>query len=173
MKLDVSEAIRNPGTEYVFRGEQAIAAQEISGEVVSYDTAVLEGTFFATDEGNIAVDGVVRSIAHARCARCLAPASAAISAEYHETFLHNGDPEDEESFSYEGHEVDLDRMAEMYILMETPMRFLCEGQCGGVPEGFAAEDYDVSLCAEEDMPTGQRPFAALQQLLDEQSGKDE
>lgn len=173
MKLDVSEAIRNPGTEYVFHGEQAIAAQEISGEQVTYTPAQLKGTFFSTDEGHIAVDGTVTAIAHARCVRCLAPASAAVEAEYHETFLRNGDPEDTESFAYEGHEIDLERLAEMFILMETPMRFLCEGRCGGVPAGYTVQDQDVSLCEEEDLPRGQRPFAALQQLLDEKSDSNE
>ena len=41
MKLDVSQALKNPGQEYLFHGEQAIASQEIGGDIVTFDDATL------------------------------------------------------------------------------------------------------------------------------------
>lgn len=169
MKLDVSDAIRYPGTEYKFAVEQAIAPQDIIGENVTYDDARLEGTFVATDEGHVTVDVRITTVAHARCANCLAPASAQIETSCRETFLRDGDPEDDEEFAFTGYQIDLEKLTMSYAVMATPMRFLCKEDCPGLVE-YAGPDQDVCLCQKE-LP-GQHPFAALQQLLAENAGEN-
>ena len=169
MKLDVSDAIRNPGTEYAFTVQQTIAPVEISGENVVYDDATLKGTFVATDEGHVTVDGSLVTVAHARCANCLGPAQADIEISYRETFMRGGDPEDDEIFAYDGYQIDLEKLTMSYAVMATPMRFLCKEDCPGLVE-FAGPDNDVCLCQKE-LP-GQHPFAALQQLLADKDAGD-
>ena len=71
MKLDVSDALAHPGQEYRFSGTQAIADQEIAGDTVRLDDCTVEGTFLADEDGNIAVKGKLRAVAHAPCANCL------------------------------------------------------------------------------------------------------
>jgi uncharacterized protein len=158
MKLDVSLALKNPGQEYLFRGEQAIAPQEISGDTVTFDDAILEGTYFATDDGSVQVDGKLTTVAHAHCANCLEPASADIQATFRETFLRNGDPEDDEIFVYTGSCVGFEKLAMSYAVLALPMRFLCREDCPGLV-GFADND----TCQKE--MQNEHPFAALQQLL--------
>ena len=43
MFLDVSIALKHPGEPYAFRVEQEIAPQEIGGETITFDPAVLDG----------------------------------------------------------------------------------------------------------------------------------
>ena len=167
MKLDVSDAIRNPGTEYAFTVQQTIAPAEISGDTVTYDDAAVTGTFVATDEGHVTVDASITTVAHAHCANCLAPASADIQVSCRETFMRGGDPEDDEIFVYDGYQVDLEKLVMSYAVMDTPMRFLCKEDCPGMIE-YAGTDNDVCLCQKE-LP-GQHPFAALQQLLADNAG---
>ena len=114
MKLDVSDALSHPGQEYRFSGTQAIADQEISGDRVRLDDCETEGVFMADEDGNIAVRGKLRTVAHARCANCLAEAQSEIENEFDEVFQRNGDPEDDEIFAYEGHEVSLDKLVMSY-----------------------------------------------------------
>ncbi len=158
MKLDVSDALAHPGQEFRFSGLQAIADQEISGDIVRLEDARTEGTFLSDETGNIAVKGKLRTVAHARCANCLADAEAEIENDFDETFLRGGDPGDDEIFAYEGHEVSLDKLVMSYAVMALPIRFLCREDC----PGFEYRDPDVAPAE----PGIQYPFAGLQQLLE-------
>ena len=159
MKLDVSTALTHPGQEYPFNGLQAIADQEIGGDLIRLDDCTVEGSYMADNEGNIAVKGKLMTVAHAHCANCLTDAQSEIRNEFDETFLRNGDPEDDEIFAYEGHEVLLDKLVMSYAVMALPIRFLCRTDC----PGFEYRDPDV---APED-PGIQYPFSGLQQLFDQ------
>ena len=158
MKLDVSDALSHPGQEYPFSGTQAIADQEISGDIVRMDDCMVEGRFMADEDGNIAVEGRLRTVAHAPCANCLEQVHAEIGNEFDEVFLRNGDPEDDEIFAYEGHEISLDKLVMSYAVMALPIRFLCKEDC----PGFEYRDPD----AVRTEPGIQFPFAGLQQMLD-------
>ena len=68
MKLDVSDALSHPGQEVLFSGTQAIADQEIAGDIVRMDDCLVEGDFMADEIGNISVKGKLRTVAHAPCA---------------------------------------------------------------------------------------------------------
>lgn len=162
MKLNVSEAIRNPGQEYSFSGDQIIDPVEIGGESITFDVAKLSGTFFTDDDGGVTVDGSISTVAHAHCANCLEPASAVVENTFRETFQRNGDPEDEESFAYSGYQVDFDKLAMSYAVLALPIRFLCKEDCEGLGDTHPVDvDFDPS---QKELP-GQHPFAALQQLL--------
>ena len=158
MKLDVSDALAHPGQEYRFSGTQAIADQEITGDIVRIDDCAVEGFFMADETGNIAVRGKLRTIAHAPCANCLEDAQAEVGNEFDEVFQRGGDPEDDEIFAYEGHEVSLDKLVMSYAVMALPIRFLCREDC----PGFEIRDPDVSR-EEQGI---QYPFAGLRQLLE-------
>ena len=168
MKLDVLQAIQNPGTVFPFRAEQAMAPQDVFGETVTFDPAVLEGTFRATEDGTVTLTGRLSVTARARCANCLRPASAEVSAAFEEDFLFGGDPEDDEIFAYSGSALELDKLTLTYAMLNLPLRFLCREDCPGL-RSLVANDAIVSLCQKE-LP-GQRPFAALQQLISGEDGE--
>ena len=169
MKLDVLQALRNPGTEYAFSVEQAMAPQDVGGSEVSFDPVKLWGKLTAAEDGSVTVEGQLSTVAHAQCANCLAPASSDVSGAFRETFIHGGDPEDDEIFAYTGGRLDLERLTLTYVLLNMPSRFLCREDCV-----FEYEDADgdvMMLCQDE--VNVQRPFAALQQLLAEKSDNEE
>ena len=157
MKLDVSDALAHPGQEFFFSGSQAIADQEISGDIVRIDNCAVEGSFLSDEDGNISVRGKLTTVAHAPCANCLEDAAAGIENEFDEVFQRGGDPENDEIFAYEGHEVPMDKLVMSYAVMALPIRFLCREDC----PGFEYRDPDVAPDAGI-----QYPFAGLQQLLE-------
>ena len=169
MKLDVTQALRSPGEEFAFQVEQAIAPQEVSGETVTFDPALMKGVCSATEDGSVTLSGILTTVAHARCANCLSPASADVGAEFRETFYHDGEPESDDRFVYEGSAVELERLAMFTAMLELPMRFLCREDCPGLGEYAGKDVYTRS--SQEELP-GQHPFAALQQLLTEKSEKE-
>lgn len=178
MKLDVLQALRNPGTEYAFSAEQELAPQDVSGSEITFDVVRLNGKLVAGEDGSVTVEGKLSTVAHAQCAKCLAPASSKVEGEFRETFIHGGDPEDDESFAYNGGAIDLDKLTLFYVMFNLPMRFLCKENCEGLGMYAGAgvtihsgEDVITTLCQDE--LNVQRPFAALQQLLAEKSDNAE
>lgn len=170
MKLDVLLALRNPGTEYAFSVEQTIAPQDVSGSEVVFDPVTLAGKLVAAEDGSVTVEGKLTTVAHSQCAKCLAPASSAVEGDFRETFIHGGDPEDDESFAYEGSVLELEKLTLFYTMLNLPMRFLCREDCPGLMQ-YAGADVTTTLC--QDDLNVQRPFAALQQLLAEKSDNAE
>ena len=139
MKLDVLLALRNPGTEYAFSVEQELAPQDVSGSEVSFDVVKLTGKLVAGEDGSVTVEGKLSTVAHSQCAKCLAPAISAVEGDFRETFIHGGDPEDDESFAYNGGSLDFNKLTLFYVLLNLPMRFLCEGGCEGLGQ-YAGTD---------------------------------
>lgn len=163
MTLDVSRSLINPGQAYSYHGVQAIAPVEVGGDEVTFDEVTVEGTYMADDAGNITVDGSLVTVAHAPCANCLEPASAQVSSDYRETFLRGGDPEDDEIFAYNGHEITLDKLIMSYAVLAMPMRFLCREDCPGLPY-MRGEDHETENTGKADHVN--YPFAGLKQLLE-------
>lgn len=168
MKLDVSAALKNPGQPYPFHGEQTIAPIDVYGEEISFDDAHLEGAYVTGEDGSVTVEGKLTTVAHALCANCLEPASADIQATFRETFLRDGDPEDDEIFAYAGSVVGFEKLAMSYAVLNMPMRFLCSEDCEGMHE-FSGADND----SEQKEMQSTHPFAALQQLLDSGAVKED
>ena len=178
MKLDVLYALRNPGTEYVFSVEQELSPQDVSGSEVTFDVVKLNGKLVAGEDGSVTVEGKLSTVAHSQCAKCLAPAISEVEGEFRETFIHGGDPEDDESFAYNGGAIEFDKLTLFYVMFNLPMRFLCKEDCEGLSMYLGTDvtismgdDETTSLCQDE--LNVQRPFAALQQLLAEKSDNAE
>ena len=161
MFLDVSAALQHPGEPFPFQVEQPIDPQEIGGETVTFAPAVLEG-FFSAQEDQVTLEGELRTVAHAHCANCLAPAQAEVSAPFRETFFRDAPPQDDEVYSYTASAVALDKLAMSLAVLNVPMRFLCQADCPGLWARYGV-DKEPTVC-QKDLPNA-HPFAALQQLL--------
>jgi uncharacterized metal-binding protein YceD (DUF177 family) len=158
--------------------EQELSPQDVGGSEVSFDIVKLNGKLVAGEDGSVTVEGKLSTVAHAQCAKCLAPAISDVEGEFRETFIHGGDPEDDESFAYNGGAIEFDKLTLFYVMFNLPMRFLCKEDCPGLGQFVGADvtismgdDVTTSLCQDE--LNVQRPFAALQQLLAEKSDNAE
>ena len=120
MTLDVSQALKQPGTAMPMDAEQAIAPVEIGGDTVTFEPARLAGSFMALEGGDIVVRGILTTRAHARCANCLSPAEADVEEEFDEVFHLGGDPDDPEIFAYTGQELELEQLAMSTAVLHIP-----------------------------------------------------
>lgn len=166
--FDVTQALRDPGRPYPFRVEQTIAPQDVMGQTVAFDPALVAGHVIATPEGDIMVEGTMSVTAHAPCAYCLEPANTMLQAVFSETFLRDGDPEDDEVFTYTSSSLSFEKLVLSYALLELPMRLICGEECKGVPElgdGQSPIKWEADVAASQKDQQNAHPFAALQQLL--------
>jgi uncharacterized protein len=163
MLLDVSKAFLNPGAAFPFEAKVQLPPQDVMGETVSWDEALLQGTFTVLED-EVHLKGTLTGMAHAACALCLGQADVPLRLSFSEVFRKDaGDPEDE-AFPYEGKAVSLDQMALTLMMLSLPMRFVCKADCKGTRE-LQAWQKDVSKSSCEDGLPTQRPFEALQHLL--------
>ena len=163
MELDVSKALLTPGTEYPFTAEVAVPPQDVVGEMVTFDPVLLKGSYSALD-GTVRLAGELTTTAHAACAMCLTPTSVAMNVAFDEPFRKDANEIEDEAFHFEGNRVTLDQLALTLLMLNLPMRFLCEEDCAGSDELQAYRQEIFKSSCEEESPT-QRPFEALQHLL--------
>lgn len=166
MYLDISQGFLHPGTSFPFHKEVALEKQDVNGEQVTFDPIVLEGAYFVAD-GTVRLEGRLSTVAHATCALCLNPASAALAIPFAETFRKDANESEDECFRYEGKEVPLEHMALTLALLNLPMRFVCGEGCQADGE-LKAWNEDAKTWAEGEGEGVYRPFEQLGQMLEEE-----
>lgn len=163
MLLDVSKAFLAPGTAFSFEARVQLPPQDVTGETVTFDEALLQGTY-SVHEDAVHLKGILTGAAHGSCVLCLGPAEIPLRVTFAEVFRKGANAQEDEAFPYEGKSVSLDQMALTLMMLNLPMRFVCRKDCAGTQELQAWQrDHSKSSC--EDGPPTQRPFEALQRLL--------
>lgn len=169
MAINISKALRSPEERFPFIHELTIPAQDILGEMVHFDPVKMEGTFYMA-EGKLYLQGNLSTVAHSRCSKCLNPADYSVDIDFHEEFTNARDkytddeflPDDLDRFAYEGSQLAVDHLALTLVVLDLPIRFLCQEDCKGI-EGFT--EYNRESDADQNELKTQHPFSALQQLL--------
>ncbi len=167
MKLDISSALRIPGTEFPFEHREELPDQVIMGEVVRFPSpAVISGTFLMAEDA-LVISGNLRAVAHAACARCLSPVTYQVDVLFQETFRseeHRVPQEEdpwEQPLTFNGNSVELYQMVFTLTLLELPMRFLCDASCNRLPQGVPVE----SPFYNEETSADASSFSTLKQLF--------
>ena len=166
--LNVTKALQNPGQEYPFTADAQIEEMEMFGDPVRLVDVNAQGIFFGTGK-TISATADVTATVISRCARCLEEVVQPIKAEMSAEFAHQPDPEDPDQYCFEASTLELTDAIRDALVLELPIRFLCKEDCEGWSE-YAGEDMNMRSCHKE-LPS-QHPFAALQQLLAEDSDQN-
>lgn len=169
MLLDISRALRAPGEDIPFLHREIIPPQEVFGETVTFDDALLSGHYSLTGE-SLHLWGILRTTAHGCCAGCLKPVSLPMEIPFDEIFTRQDrcpqeeeNPGEEERLMFEGSKVELSHLALTLAVLELPMRFVCGESCPAL-DAIRPDDTPLTHACQKDMPD-QHPFSALQQLL--------
>lgn len=167
MALNIQDALRTPGEVFPFDHEEIIPAQDILGDTVTFDPAVMKGTM-CLEGGRIRLSGRLTTTAHGSCAMCLEPAQHKVNVRFDEVFHRRGehleedeDQDESDRFEYEGPQLAVDRLAMTLAVLALPMRLLCEKGCPGIQ----VEPHDDQTHAVQKEMPAEHPFSALQQLL--------
>lgn len=165
MMLDITAALKAPGSAIPFEHTEELPPAEILGEEVTFpEPAVITGTFSLMEDA-LVIKGSLMATAHAACARCLKPVTYQVQAPVDETFvrIHPRDEvEDdpwEERLVFTGHKVELAHIANTLAILDLPIRFLCDRKCKGIT--LESED----PINEEETLDDAHPFGALRQLF--------
>ena len=163
MELDVSKAFLSPGTEFPFRAEESLAPQDVIGETVTFDSVIIQGIFFMLED-RVHIKGTLDTVAHGVCAMCMEQANIPIRISFSEGFRKDADETEDEDFCFAGKSVSLTQMTLTLVMLNLPMRLLCDEGCTGSREFQAWQRNNAPSSCKEGTPT-QRPFEILQSLL--------
>lgn len=113
----------------------------------------------------LVVRGPVRTTLGLTCHRCLTEWEEELVVELTEVFGLGADAdEDEDSYRLEGDVADLEPMLRDTVLLEVPLRPLCEADCRGLCATCGA-DLNTDSCPGHDEESTS-PFAVLRDLLE-------
>ena len=155
--LDVSAALKNPGSVYPLNAELSFEPCTVMGEELTFSDATLSGEFFSADEV-VSVRADLTVTVHAHCARCLEPVTETLKTRVEAEFSRTGDGE--EMYPITGHTVELKEPAFEGLLIGLPMRFLCREDCKGLcPVCYRNRNLGLCTCLEGVVKPN--PFAAL------------
>ena len=168
--IDIGKALRYPEERFPYLYELTIPQQDIWGEAVCFDPVKMEGSFYMA-EGKLHLEGNLSSVAHSRCSKCLEPAEYPVDVDFNEVFVYARDrvetdeflPDDLDRLAYDGPQLAVDHLALTLAVLDMPIRFLCREDCKGI--SGIAEDIKLFDTDQKELKM-QRPFSALQQLLD-------
>ena len=165
--IDVSGALRNPGSSFAFTEEESFEPIVMMGEDISFSDAVLEGELFGAEE-TVSIDARLKVTVHAHCARCLEPIDDRMDIQVEAVFSRQ--PKEDE-FPITGHTIDGNEAARTEMISMLPMRWLCSEDCKGLCP-VCGINRNKSLCTCLEGAVRPNPFSALNILLNDQNNKE-
>ena len=170
MFLDITPALRAPGSEFPLLHRDVVPPQTVFGEEITFEDVRFEGVYSLTGD-TLCLTGLFRARALGHCAGCLKPVTQEMEVPFDEVFtrLSRFHPqevpqdEDDERLMFEGSKVELSHLALTLAVLELPMRFVCGEDCEAL-RAMQPADSPITHACQKDMPD-QHPFSALQQLL--------
>lgn len=134
MELNLSEIIKNDGSEQDFRGQIDIEPVKYMGLTVSFDGGVEVCGSVKNIDGVMELTADVSGKLQSNCARCMKPVEEAFCVKMEETLAQEGTQaaENEDVIVFSGYSVPLDEIVLNSILISMPVRYLCREDCKGL-----------------------------------------
>ncbi|MEG0934285.1 MAG: DUF177 domain-containing protein [Clostridia bacterium] len=166
MLLDVSRALQNPGQSYPFEGELVLPEMTVLDDLIEFESIQIKGRFTGAGD-SVSVSGHVTAVVHAHCASCLSQVAMALEADTEEHFARSPDPNDPDRYPLVGHTIELTGLVKDALLLEMPMRFLCDEQCKGLCPVCGVNRNNQRCTCQEGGEHRPNPFSALSGMLSE------
>ena len=162
-KLNVSDALKNPGQSFPFNADCEIEEMEIFGDSVLLTDVTCKGTMVGGID-TVGFEGEADATVTTRCARCRDEIVRPLHAQVDAVYSRVPDPEDPDLYSFEAYTVDLTDAIRDALVLELPMRFLCSEDCKGLcPK--CGTNLNTGTCTCQEGVDDSNPFAALRSIV--------
>ncbi|MGE5474114.1 MAG: YceD family protein [Ignavibacteriales bacterium] len=131
MKISVGDLTKGISEQKEIDLIETIEDFEIAGDEIKLNAPVKIKGAIKKDSGILKLDGTIDFGFELKCHRCLKELKKDFCLRISETFSNAVDiPED--SFRFEGNEIDLSEMVSNVIITNIPMKVLCSEECKGL-----------------------------------------
>ena len=131
MKIDISDIVKRDGAlkEVVFNGSLD-DLQDLAD--ITIDAPVSLNAQLINEKGIIKLEGTLKTHYTGICHKCLKIAGADMDLNISESIVNSETNSDIEVYTYEGRLIDLGKIIRDNIILNLPMRLLCEETCRGI-----------------------------------------
>lgn len=163
LRLDVKNALNDPGQPFPFQMESELPPMEVLDETVRFQPIEITGTVTGSDEA-VSVEATISATVKTRCSRCLTDVAVPIRTEVREAFTASEQNSEEDAYPLSGTVADLEPMVRDALLLELPIKILCREECPGLCP-VCGVDLNQSDCLCQRDVEDKNPFSALRELL--------
>ena len=164
MKLNVTEALHNPGRNIKFAFTKQWPSIVLNGDVVEFTNPMEAwGTCLYSGEGFF-VRGSFNVDYRIRCAKCTQDFDTSIEADFSEEYSKEYIEQHPDRYIFEGDTILLDKMLMDNIHLQAPTRHVCRPECKGLCFVCGA-DLNVTDCGCDDKIDDNNPFNVLKDLF--------
>lgn len=163
--MDISRALKNPGQSYPFSQTVTLPEMIVLDDPVQFTDIRLEGEFTGTGE-SVSFEGRIHCTVRTRCAKCLSPVCFPMEAPLDALFTREENAEDPDAYPIDGYAADLADPTKDALLLELPMRVLCQKDCKGLCPSCGV-NLNEKNCSCQRGDKRENPFSALSGLLTE------
>ena len=136
MFIDLSELIKNPGSEKNFSGKIELSDIRHMGEFVRFKEPVNVEVNVKNVGGVLCLSGHAQCVLLVNCGRCGKPLVEDVGFDIEESLLYEGSNvqinDDEDVIVFSGCRLELDEIVSNYVFMNLPIRYLCREDCRGI-----------------------------------------
>lgn len=132
MKIDVSSISKTDGAFLDVRVSGIIEGLNEISEEYSFDKPVSFKGSIENHSGILVLQGDLNTSYNAKCSKCLKDIDSTINIRIRENFVKSKNNVDDESYTYEGNFIELDRVFKDNIILNLPVRQVCSEDCKGL-----------------------------------------
>ena len=161
MVLNISNALKAPGTSFQFSLTQDLEPMAVSGEEIVFRRAVEVTGKYMFSGASFQLEGSLAVSYKAPCSRCLKDVEAELLIPFDEEFAKEADDEHPDRYLYQGEQIVLDQIVGDLIALNIPMRHLCNEGCRGLCPVCGADRNTTDCRCHGADPEGETPYAAF------------
>lgn len=157
--VDISRAVSQKGVLFSFK---------YSGRPELPDLVFIEPlelfAEYSVAEGEARFTGSFDTVLNVQCTRCLDDVAYNVEAGFDEAFTKSGV---DDSYTYSGNTVSLDKMVYDYLMLSLPQKILCRDDCKGLcPVCGANRNFENCGCGADEVFSENNPFNKLKNLFE-------
>ena len=132
LKIDVHEILRENGAHIELDLSERLEDLDMSDTGCDFDSPVAFKGMISNVKGILKLTGRLKLDYTAKCYRCLKEVKCSMDIGIEENFVKSETEKDDESYLYEGDYIEIDKPLKDNILLELPMKHVCEEECRGI-----------------------------------------
>ncbi len=136
MFIDLSELVKNTGSEKDFCGDVCLESIRYMGEEIRFDGPVKVEVNVKNVGGVLCLSGHAQCVVLVSCGRCREPLTENVGFDIDESLVYEGSNvqinDEDDVIVFSGYRLELDEIVSNYVFMNLPIRYLCSEDCKGV-----------------------------------------
>jgi uncharacterized protein len=150
MKVDLSNIIRVNGASLKVEFEEALAEGRVLVEGYILDGPVSFSGILTNMNGVLELDGQLKAGYKGICYRCIKEVYGQIDVKINENFVNLQKTDETDAYTYEGKELELDKVLEDNVILNLPMKVVCTQGCKGLCQTCGANLNEESCDCRKD-----------------------